>query len=71
MIERYTLPEMGGLWSEENKFRTWLKVEVEAARAMAKAGIISTKSFKVIERKADFNVLVNTINKTQILCING
>ncbi len=56
MIERYTLPEMGGLWSEENKFRTWLKVEVEAARAMAKAGIIPVKSFKVIEKKADFDV---------------
>jgi len=29
MIERYTLPEMGRIWSEENKFRTWLKVEIE------------------------------------------
>jgi len=42
MITRYTLPEMGALWSEENKFRTWLEVEIEAARAMAKYDIIAS-----------------------------
>lgn len=56
MIERYTLPEMGDLWSEENKLRTWLKVEVEAARAMAKYKIIPQTSFKIIEKKADFDL---------------
>jgi len=56
MIERYTLPEMGHLWSEETKFRTWLEVEVEAAREMARQGIIPKKAFAVIEKKADFKV---------------
>ena len=35
MISRYTLPEMEALWSEENKFRAWLRVEIEVAKAMA------------------------------------
>ncbi len=56
MIERYTLPEMGALWTDEAKFGTWLEVEVEAARAMAKLKIIPTKAFKVIEKKAKFNI---------------
>ncbi|MBN1212255.1 MAG: adenylosuccinate lyase [candidate division Zixibacteria bacterium] len=56
MIERYTLPEMGALWSEESKFRSWLKVELEAARVMAQKKIIPLKAFRVIEKKANFNV---------------
>jgi len=56
MIERYTLPEMGALWTDETKYRTWLEVEVEAAREMARRKIIPAKVFKVIEKKADFNV---------------
>jgi len=56
MIERYTLPEMGQLWSEETKFRSWLEVEVEAARAMADRGIIPKAAFREIARKADFSV---------------
>ncbi|RKX22438.1 MAG: adenylosuccinate lyase [Candidatus Zixiibacteriota bacterium] len=64
MIERYTLPEMGKIWSEEYKFRTWLEVETEAARAMAKYKIIPEKAFKVIEKKADFSVdRINEIEK--------
>lgn len=35
MIERYTLPDMGNLWSEENKFRTWLEVEIIVCEALA------------------------------------
>lgn len=56
MIERYTLPEMGALWTDEAKYRTWLEVEVEAARAMAKYRIIPAEAFAVIEKKADFDV---------------
>jgi len=56
MVERYTLPEMGAIWSEENKFRSWLKVEIAASRALADLGIIPQKAFRVIEKKADFNV---------------
>ena len=56
MVERYTLPEMGAIWSEENKFRSWLKVEIAASRALADLGMIPKKAFRVIEEKADFNV---------------
>jgi adenylosuccinate lyase len=63
MIERYTLPEMGALWSEEAKFGTWLEVEVEAARAMAQAKIIPAKAFKTIEKKAKFDI--DRINKIE------
>ena len=64
MIERYTPKEIGELWSEENKFRTWLEVEIEAARGMAQAKIIPLKAFKVIEKKADFDVdRINEIEK--------
>jgi len=37
MIARYTRPEMGRIWSEENKFRQWLEVELAAAEALAEA----------------------------------
>ena len=63
MIERYTLPDMGALWSEENKFRTWLEVEVEAARAMARYKIIPESAFRKIEKKANFNI--DRINKIE------
>ena len=64
MIERYTLPEMGSLWTEENKFRTWLEVEVEAARAMARNKVIPQKAAREIARKADFDVArINELEK--------
>ncbi len=56
MIERYTLPEMGALWTDDAKYRTWLEVEVEAARAMAKLKIIPVKAARGIAKRADFNV---------------
>ncbi|MCK4460248.1 MAG: adenylosuccinate lyase [candidate division Zixibacteria bacterium] len=56
MIERYTLPEMGALWGDEAKFRSWLEVEIEAARAMARHKLIPAKAVKVIEKKADFDI---------------
>jgi len=63
MIERYTLPEMGAVWTDEAKYQTWLEVEVEAARAMAAAKIIPAKAFKVIEKKAKFDV--NRVNEIE------
>ncbi len=56
MIARYTLLEMGTVWTEENKFRSWLRVEIAACRASAELGIIPQKAFRVIEKKADFNL---------------
>lgn len=64
MIKRYTLPEMGTLWTDEVKFRTWLEVEVEAARIMAAKKIIPQVAFKAINAKANFDVKrINEIEK--------
>ena len=64
MIARYTLPEMGALWSEENKFRAWLLVEIEAAKAMAHYKMIPARAAVSIEKKAKFNVAeINRIEK--------
>ncbi|MEW6050080.1 MAG: adenylosuccinate lyase [Candidatus Zixiibacteriota bacterium] len=64
MIARYTLPEMGALWSEEAKFQTWLEVEIEAARAMAQLRLIPASVARAIENKARFDVArINAIEK--------
>lgn len=56
MIERYTLKEMGDLWSEENKFRTWLKVEIAVCEAQAELGYIPVESVQTIKKKANFDI---------------
>ncbi len=56
MIKRYTLPEMGALWTDESKFRTWLDVEIAACEAWAGLGKIPKKAVAEIKRKAEFNV---------------
>ena len=38
MIERYTLPEMGAVWSEQAKFQSWLDVEIAATEANCRLG---------------------------------
>ena len=54
MIERYTLPEMGGGWSDENKYKTWLVIEVLACEALAELGEIPAEALAVIKEKAAF-----------------
>ena len=56
MIERYVRPEMGALWTDEHKFRTWLDVELAACAAMAQAGLIPRRDWADIRRKAGFDV---------------
>ena len=56
MIDRYTRPEMGKIWSEENKYRAWLKVELAVCEALAELGEIPPESYEVIREKADFSV---------------
>ena len=56
MIERYTRPEMGALWTQEAKYRAWLVVELAACRALAKRGEIPAGDLAQIEAKADFDV---------------
>lgn len=56
MIERYQTPEMAMIWSEENKFRTWLKVEVAVCRTWTERGVIPEEAMSDIETKADFDL---------------
>lgn len=65
MIERYTLPEMGVIWSEERKFRTWLEVETTVAEVQAEMGIIPKAAAEAIREKGDFEIdRVNEIELT-------
>ncbi|MEB3321731.1 MAG: lyase family protein, partial [Synechococcaceae cyanobacterium] len=56
MIERYTLPEMGSLWSEEAKFRSWLEVEIAACEANTRLGRVPAEAMEQIRAKAAFEV---------------
>ncbi len=56
MIPRYTLPDMNNIWSEENKFKTWLKIEVLACEALNKQGDIPDEDLRNIQEKADFSI---------------
>ena len=56
MIARYTRPEMGRIWSDENKYRQWLAVEVAATETLADAGIVPRSAARAIRRKGDFEV---------------
>jgi adenylosuccinate lyase len=56
LIERYTRPAMGRIWTEENKYRCWLQVESAAAAILAEDGIVPASAAEAIEKKADFSV---------------
>ena len=56
MIPRYTRPAMGRIWSDENKFRKWLEVELAASEALAEIGEVPTEAAKALRRHADFDV---------------
>ncbi len=56
MIPRYTRPEMGRIWTDENKLAQWLAVEIAAAEAEAEAGLIPKSAARAIRRKAKFDV---------------
>ena len=56
MIDRYTLPEIGRIWENENKFRIWLDIEILACEAHAELGKVPREAVAVIKEKADFNV---------------
>jgi adenylosuccinate lyase len=56
MIPRYTRPGMGAIWTDENKFRTWLEIEVLACEAMNKLGQVPSADLRNIKSRAKFNV---------------
>lgn len=65
MIERYTLPEMGALWSEQNKFQKWLDVEIAVCEVHAEMGTIPREAVEEIKARARFTVeRINEIEKT-------
>src|SRR3989449_2374860 len=65
MIDRYTLPEMGALWSEETKFQKWLDVEIAVCEVHAEMGTIPRDALEQIKSRAKFSVQrINEIEKT-------
>lgn len=56
MIERYTRPEMGAIWTEENKYRAWLEVELLACEAWSELGVIPKEDVKALREHASFDI---------------
>jgi adenylosuccinate lyase len=63
LIPRYTRPAMGKIWSDDNKFRCWLQVEVAASLTLAEAGIVPQEAAKAIAERGDFDL--NRINEVE------
>lgn len=64
MLNRYTLKEMGRIWSEENKFRSWLDVEIAVCEVWNRLGKIPDSALKNIKDKASFSIdRINEIEK--------
>lgn len=56
MIPRYTEPKMAVIWSDENRFRKMLEIEIFAAESMANLGIVPKKAVELIKKKAKINI---------------
>lgn len=56
MIPRYSRPEMSAVWTEENKFNSYLKVEIEAAAAWSKLGVIPEHDVELLRQNARFDI---------------
>lgn len=56
MLERYSRPEMTAIWTEENKFKAWLEVELCACEAWAELGVIPKEDTVVLRNNASFNI---------------
>jgi adenylosuccinate lyase len=54
MIDRYTRPEMGAIWSEENKYRAWLEVELATAEALAVTNEVPAEAAQLLRKHAGF-----------------
>ncbi len=55
MIKRYSREKMATIWTEENKYKTWLQVEILVAEAWAELGVIPKEAAEEIKEKANFN----------------
>ena len=56
MISRYTRPKMGRIWSDDNRYKKWLQVELAVCEAMAQLGIIPQEDYDIIASKAKFKL---------------
>jgi adenylosuccinate lyase len=56
LIARYTRPQMGQIWSDENKYRMWLAVETAASETLAEDGIVPAEAAEAIRERGDFSV---------------
>ncbi len=56
MIERYTRPEMASIWSEENKYRQWLEVELASSEALAETNDVPPEAARALRKHASFNL---------------
>ena len=56
MIERYSRPEMRAIWTEENKFKAWLEVELCACEAWAELGVIPHEDVAALRENAKFDI---------------
>jgi adenylosuccinate lyase len=64
MIDRYTRPEMGHIWSEQNKFQQWLTVELAASEALAERGQVPAEAASLLRQHASISVeRINEIEK--------
>src|ERR1051325_3398333 len=65
MIERYTLPEMGAIWTDQNRFQKWLDVEIAVCEVHADMGTIPREAVEKIKLTASFSVeRINEIERT-------
>jgi adenylosuccinate lyase len=65
MIERYTTPDMGRIWSDQNKYATWQKVEITVTEVLSDMGIVPKEAVRIINEKAAFSVdRINEIEAT-------
>ena len=56
MIARYARPQMASIWSEENKYRNWLRVELAATDALVRAGMVPAEAATAMHERASFTV---------------
>lgn len=56
MLQRYSRPEMAAIWTEENKFKAWLEVELLACEAWSELGVIPKEDVRALREKAGFSI---------------
>ena len=56
MIQRYTHPEMGAIWSEQRRYEAWLEVELAATDAMAEVGLVPAEAARELRARAAFDI---------------